>query len=324
MVDRTPSGVLCCGNIVHDTLVRPVDRLQWGTATWIEEIRPSLGGNGAATSYTLAKLGVPVRLLSMVGSDAFGEELLGRLSAAGVDVGAITRSTAPTAATIVLVQSSGERLFLHRPGSSSEAFREPVEFTPSVLQGMSHFHLANVFGLPLLRPQAADTLKRARDCGLTVSLDTGWDSRGRWIEDLGPCLPFLDLLFVNESEAQMLSGRSTTEEAAATLIGLGARRVAVKLGAHGCAVFGEGNVIRVPSYPIQVVDTTGAGDCFAGGYLAALARGLSHETAARYGNATGGLSASHLGGVDGIRSWHGTNEWMREMGGEPFRTSGPE
>jgi sugar/nucleoside kinase (ribokinase family) len=303
-------GILCAGNIVHDTLVRPVDRLQWSTTTWVEEIHASLGGNGAATSYTLGKLGVPVRLLSIVGSDAPGNELLRRLESAGVDVSRVTRSEAPTAATIALVHSGGDRLFLHRPGASGAAFRESIQFTPEILRGISRFHLANVFALPLLRPHAAETLRRAKTAGLDTSLDTGWDALGRWMEDLGPCLPSVDVLFVNESEARMLSGRSGIEEAAAALLDSGAGRVVVKLGAQGCAVFTGGEEFRVPAFPIEVVDTTGAGDCFAGGYLAALARGLSHGSAARYGNAAGALSASHLGGVDGILSWEEMERWM--------------
>ncbi len=306
----SPRGVLCAGNIVHDTLVRPVDRLQWSTTTWVEEIHASLGGNGAATSFTLGKLGVPVRLLSMVGSDPSGDELLRRLESAGVDVSYVTRSEAPTAATIALVHHGGDRLFLHRPGASGAAFREPIEFTPEILRGISHFHLANVFALPLLRPHAAETLRRAKAVGLATSLDTGWDALGRWMEDLGPCLPSVDLLFVNESEARTLSGRSSIEEAAAALLDSGAGRVVVKLGAQGCAVFAGDEEFRAPAFPIEVVDTTGAGDCFAGGYLAALARGLSHGAAARYANAAGALSASHLGGVDGILSWEEMERWM--------------
>lgn len=315
MDSETRRGILCAGNIVHDTLVRPVDRLAWGTTTWVDEIHSTLGGNGAATSFTLGKLGVPVRLLSMAGGDSLGDALLRRLESAGVDVSYVTRSEAPTPATIALVHPGGDRLFLHRPGASEFAFREPIEFSSGVLRGISYFHLANVFALPLLRPRAADTLRRARSAGLITTLDTGWDALGRWMEDLGECLPFVDVLFVNQSEARMLSGQTSVPDAAAALRGRGAGRVVVKLGAQGCAVYAAGKEFRVPAFPVEVVDTTGAGDCFAGGYLAALARGLSHESAARYANAAGALSASRLGGADGIVPWDEMERWMEFRGG---------
>src|ERR1700730_17653293 len=192
------SGVLCCGNLVLDILVRPVDTFPWGTTTLVESIEQHLGGNGASTSYTLGKLGVPVQLAGMIGADAFGDVLVRKLGSAGVDTRLIARSPAPTATTIALGNSSGNRMFLHLLGASAEAFSEPFEFTPEVTHGMSRFHLASVFGLPRLRPHTADLLRRARAAGLATSVDTQWDTRGRWMEDLALCLPFTDLLFMNE------------------------------------------------------------------------------------------------------------------------------
>src|SRR5579872_3477819 len=144
-------GVLCCGNLVLDILVRPVDQFSWGTTTLVESIEQHLGGNGASTSYTLGKLGAHVRLIGMVGADAFGDELVSRLAGAGVDTECITRSHAPTATTIAIVNAQGNRMFLHRLGASGEAFADPVTLTPALTNGITHFHLASVFGLPRLR-----------------------------------------------------------------------------------------------------------------------------------------------------------------------------
>ena len=83
------SGVLCTGNISYDIPVWPVDRFQWGTTLWVEEIDHSLGGNGANTSYTLAKLGTPVRVYGMVGSDEQAAHIKTVLNEAGVDTAGI-------------------------------------------------------------------------------------------------------------------------------------------------------------------------------------------------------------------------------------------
>ncbi len=310
-----PRGVLCCGNMVHDILVRAVEQFVWNTTTWVESIEQHLGGNGASTAYALGKLGVPVRLLSMAGRDSFAESLLARLAGAGVDLGFVARAGGPNATTVALVHPGGARLFLHRVGASAQAFAEPPDLTAQVLEGVSHFHLGNPFALPLLRQHAAETLRRARAAGLTTSLDAGWDARGRWSADLGPCFPLTDLLFVNEEEARRLAGAAESSDAARRLRELGAAIVVVKLGGAGCAVFSAETELHVPAFDVPVVDTTGAGDCFAGAFLAALHHGRTLEEAARLANAVAALTIQQLGATEGVRGYEETEAWMASFGG---------
>jgi len=305
-------GVLCAGNMVYDIVVRPVESLAWNTTTWVDSIEPHLGGNGASTTYTLGILGVPVRLLAAAGRDSFGDSLLNRLVRAGVDVSAVARSRAPTATTVALVNARGERFFLHRAGASREAFAEPVTFPPEVAGELSHFHLANPFALPHMRRQAGEVLQRARAAGMTTSVDTGWDQYGRWMEDLAPCLPYTDLLFPNEDEARHLTGLDNVAAAAARLRELGAGSVIVKQGGAGCTVFTAEGSFRVPAFEVQPQDTTGAGDCFVGGFLAALHRGRDWEEAARFANAVAALSVQRLGATTNLRSFEETEAWMAE------------
>jgi sugar/nucleoside kinase (ribokinase family) len=303
--------ILCCGNISLDILVRPVEQFHWGTTTWVDSIEQNLGGNGANTSYTLGMLGVPVRLLGLVGGDAFGERVLSILRSAGVDLSLVGRSQAATTTVVAVVNGEGNRLFLHQVGSSAEVFPEPIVFTAPMLDGVSHFHLANLFALPSMRRTAPESLRRAREAGLTISLDTGWDARGRWIEDIAGCLPYADLLFMNLDEAQRLSGCADGEQAARRMQSLGARDVVIKLGASGCAVFTEKGVDHFPGFEIDAVDTTGAGDCFVGGYLSAIAQGASYAEAARFANGVGAMSVQSLGAVTGIRGRAETEDWLR-------------
>ncbi len=294
-----------------DILVRPVVEPGWGKTTWVDTIEQQLGGNGANTSYTLALLGVPARLMSVIGADAFGDKVLGILQSSGVDTSSIERSTEPTPTTVVLVHTDGKRALLHRPGASRHAFDSPIEFGPEVTAGCTRFHLANVFPLPKLQPHAADLLRRARASGLSTSIDTGWDAQGRWMAILGDCLPHTDLLFVNEDEAKQLTGSDDPERAAEILQRHGVRDVVVKLGAVGCLV-ASSRTFHVPAFSVPVVDTTGAGDCFAGGFLAALQRGFNYEDAARFANAVGALSVQALGGVTGLRTFEQTLRWIAE------------
>lgn len=295
-------GVLCAGNIVYDVLVRPVEEIRWGATTWVERIEPHLGGNGASTAVTLARLKVPVRLLSAVGPDPFGRFALDTLREAGCDVSRVTKASSQTATSVALVNAVGARSFQHCPGASREVFLAPIPFHADLTSKHKHFHLANIFGLPGLRAHGGETLRRAKAAGLSTSLDTGWDSKGEWLAVLGACLPHLDLLFVNEDEARMLTGSGDPAGASAFFMERGVSVVVIKLGEHGCAVFGFGQPLFIPAVGVEVVDTTGAGDCFVGGFLAGLHAGLNWAEAARWGNAAGALNVTSLGGSAGIPS----------------------
>ncbi len=305
-------GVLCAGSICFDILMRPVDDLQWGTSTWVDEFIEDLGGNGGNTAYTLAKLGTPVRLLSMVGSDSQGERVTARLREAGVDLSLVERAEGLTTTTVCIVNSDGNRFFLKRLGVSHETFAQPIEFTRSLIGSHTHFHMANLFSLPNLSRHGAKILRQAREAGLSTSLDTGWDPEQRWIERVGPCLQYTDLLFVNQEEAEMLTGSTEPETVALSLRRHGVRDVIMKLGAGGCAVLTHEGSHYVPGVSVDVVDTTGAGDCFAGAFLTALYRGESYAEAARFANAVGAMAVEKLGAVAAVQSFEDTMQWIKD------------
>lgn len=308
IVIRRLDGVLCCGNICYDIPVWPVDSIQWGRSVWVEDISFSVGGNGANTSYALAILGTPVRLTGMVGRDAHGDAILEVLQRAGVESD-IRRTDAPTTSTVVLVQTSSDRSFIHRPGASRDVTADMLTFA---VPGYSHFHLANPFSLPRIRQTAGAVMAAARAAGLTMSLDTAWDANGRWMKDIGPCLPHTDLLFVNDTEAEMLTGSDDPHKAVSILREQGASDVVVKLGPRGCLVFAGTDSWETPAFPVAAKDTTGAGDCFVGAFLASLHRGLTYPQAARVANAVGAMNVQHLGAAQGVCSWEQTETWMRE------------
>ena len=276
----------------------------------MESIEQQLGGNGANTSFTLARLGIPARLLSAVGDDAFGERVLAMLGSQGVDTRWIERSPLPTPTTVALVRADGVRALLHQPGAGREAFSLPPELKPEIVEGCTHFHLANIFALRNLQAHAADLLQRAKRKGLRTSMDTGWDAQSRWMRVLGDCLPHTDLLFVNEDESKELTGAADPVAAARIFQGHGARVVVVKLGAEGCLVADGPEHFHASAFRVPVVDTTGAGDCFVGGFLAALQRGYGLRDAARFANAVGALSVQALGAVTGLLTYEGTLEWL--------------
>jgi sugar/nucleoside kinase (ribokinase family) len=304
MPHNTRVSVCVCGNVVFDILIRPVEELRWAATTLVESVSQQLGGNAGTTSYTVAKLGVPAFVVTLTGRDAEADTVLARLESAGVDTSRVIRTDVSTSVAISLVNRAGERALLYQLGASA------AEFPSFPIEGAQHFHLAAVFRMKHLRTAAPAVLQQARTLGMTTSVDTQWDTEGEWMKVLAPSLPSTDLLFVNEDEARMLTGHSAPEPAARTLRDAGARTVCIKLGAKGCEVFGEGFAFPSPGFRVDAVDSTGAGDCFSGSYIAGLHRGLSHEQAARVANAVGALSVQRLGATAGVLDWDDTLRWI--------------
>lgn len=291
--------VLVVGNLVLDLVAWPVDRIRWDGTVWVEKLVKSVGGNGANTSYTLAKMGVDVALAGAVGRDAEGEDLLSILRGVGVDVGGVKKVALPTPTTMALVKRGGSRAFVHRPGASREALKKLVS-----MRGFSHLHVANPFAVPALRVLAPEFLKKAKAAGMTTSMDTGWDSRGEWGKVVHPCLEHVDVLFVNEEEAKLITGAKSWKAAIGLLP---ASHVVMKRGSKGAVVDGQ----TVLAYPVQAIDTTGAGDVFAGAFLAAWTRGNSLVGAAGFANAAAAMSVLELGSVAGVRGYAETLRWQK-------------
>ena len=288
------SRVVVCGNTVEDHLVRPVgNALGWGKTTLVEEILTTTGGNGANTSYTIANLGMPVTLLTLLGPE---RRVLQRLERAGVDTSRVEEVPLPTSVSIVLVHAGGHRAFLYQLGASAGTFRKPL----SLPEDAAHFHLASVYRMPDLRTAAPGFLRTAKEAGLSTSVDTQWDTEGEWLAVLAPSLPYTDLLLVNEDEGRMLTECDDPREMALALRDAGARDVVVKLGPRGCFAMTSEGEFHSPAHEAIVVDTTGAGDCFTGGYLVARLRGGSHREAAEFANHIGARAVSALGATQGL------------------------
>lgn len=303
------------GNLVRDTVVSPVNEIVFGGTVWVDQMVASLGGNGANTAFGLATLGAKVSLLSACGDDEAGEACVRELQQAGVRTVFAARMGHSTARTIALVKPDGERAFLHHPGVNRVALDGPLEFHLCSLPAGEpwHYHLANPFALPAFRAHAAQTLNRANHLGATTSLDTGWDSKGQWLEDLAPCLPLVDILFLNDREGEALTGEREAGRMVSALRRLGARRVVLKLGEQGCLVSDDDDREVIPAFRVVAIDTTGAGDAFVAGFLAALRNGMTPIEAGSFANAVGALSTTAAGAVSGLLSFEKTLAWMRDQ-----------
>jgi sugar/nucleoside kinase (ribokinase family) len=147
-----------------------------------------------------------------------------------------------------------------------------------------------------LRPGLKSLLTRAHRAGLTTSIDPGFDPLDRWERDLIDTLEEADLFFPNEVELQAITG-SDDPACALRALDNGRTQTLAKLGRQGCMTLLQGRAVRIPAFPVQPIDTTGAGDSFNAGFLHKWLSGGDTLEAARFGAACGALSTLGLGGT---------------------------
>jgi sugar/nucleoside kinase (ribokinase family) len=134
-----------------------------------------------------------------------------------------------------------------------------------------------------------------------IVLDTAWDSSGRWLKLLAPCLKYVDYFVPSYEEAVQLSGKTEPEEIAREFLEYGIPVVAIKLGERGAYVQTRDHPgIYIPPFEVKAVDALGAGDCFVAGFVTGLVKGWSLEQTARFACATGAMCVTALGATTGI------------------------
>jgi ribokinase len=263
--------VLVVGSANADLIVAAKRRPAGGETVLGGDTEVLPGGKGANTAVAAARLGADVALLGAVGDDAHGRLLLDSLSTSGVRTDFVRVVDRPTGLAFITVTPDGENSILVSPGANS-ALR-PEDVTPAVAGARV---LVASLEIPL------DTV----DAAITTAAAAG----ARTILNLSPVatvprstLAAVDVLLVNQHEAAWLLGGSgdasvvRTSELSA-LLDLGPRAAVVTAGAHGAVVVEPTGTSEVPSPQVEAVDTTGAGDAFAGALAHALGRDDSTDS----------------------------------------------
>lgn len=308
--------VTCIGILVADVVGKPVDYFpERGKLALLDRIELHTGGNAANTGISLAKLGVQTAVIGKVGDDGFGDFLVRRLEQHGIDAGGVARDNQmATSATMVLGHSDGERTFLHYIGANATLRYEDIDLDRVL--GSKIVDIAGALVMPALDGEpTVRLLKQAQEAGVITALDTVWDSQGRWMDVVGPCLPYVDYLMPSYEEARMLAGgREAPAEIARFLQDRGARTVGIKMGAQGVYLrTADGTEIHVPALPVQAVDALGAGDAFLAGFFAGLVRDWDLERCLRFGNAVGACCVTALGATTGVRSFEETEAFLQQF-----------
>ncbi|GLY50650.1 carbohydrate kinase family protein [Lentzea sp. NBRC 102530] len=285
--------LLVVGDANPDVLVfgAPAAPAYGQAETLVEQGVLALGGSAAIVAHGAARLGLSVGLAAMVGRDAAGDFVLDALQDAGVDISACIRhESLPTALTVCLNRSGGDRAILTAPGCLAEFGAEHV---PDV--EARHVHAASYFLQPRLAAGLPEVLRRAPG---STSLDTNDDPSGNW--KVPPELVrHCTFVLPNRAEAVALT---RAEDPLAAFADLGTTPV-VKNGGDGCEALLGGERITARPPVLEPVDTVGAGDSFDAGFLAGWLHDRDLASALALGAAAGALSTRGAGGTATQPTW---------------------
>jgi sugar/nucleoside kinase (ribokinase family) len=283
--------VAAVGVHVLDTHVIGIDSIPDGSdGQLVETIRVSPAGTAGGTAVVLSRLGAEVSSYGAVGTDPLGDTLLALLEREGVSTAGLVRKDGQqTSASVIPVRPNGDRPAWHCIGANGA-------LTLDDLPSFAGFDVVHLGGPEFLGGEAAgQLLAAARSAGARTSLDVlapGDPDMLAWIAD---ALPHADFLLPNDEQVLGFTGASSLADGARQLVERGVGCVAVTQGARGALVVTADEVVEVPAYDVEVVDTTGCGDAFSAGFLRGVVLGGDLAAAARLGCATAAQVAQGLG-----------------------------
>lgn len=308
--DMKQYDIVTVGQMVFDVVIKPVDRKpDPGECLILDSLNFYTGGCTLNTSVVLAKLGARIALIGQIGNDIGGQYLAGECRRLGIGTAGIkVRNDLNTTTCVVMVASNGERCFFYRPGTTEKISLNDINWR--IIQKTDCVHLAGIMKLyaldvPLL-------LKKLRKIGKIITMDVDYDSEGKWSERIEPCLKYLDVFMPSLDEARFITGRKTPEEIARFLLKAGVRTVVIKLGEKGSFYMQAGGRSEyVMPFKVKLVDATGAGDAFCGGFLARFIKGAAIGECCRWGNTCGALAVTRMGASAGVENLKQVKRFLR-------------
>ncbi len=257
----------------------------------------TLGSSAVIFACGAAHLGLKTAFIGKVGADIFGAFMIEEMIKRGIDTSGVTADPLIKTGFSVILTTHRDRAILTYPGSIPELKFEDIDF--QLVGKCRHLHLSGFFLLDQLRPNVYFLLKKAKDLGLTVSLDTNFDPKEQWDSGLLDCLPLIDVFLPNEREALEITRETTLEEA----IGKLAKTIpliAIKKGEEGALVFEKGKLIaKQAALPVDFVDAVGAGDSFDSGFIYGYLNEWPPERSLQLAVICGSLSTRAAGGTSG-------------------------
>ena len=285
-----------------------------------KDLSITLGSSSAIFAHNLACLGNKVGFSSTIGSDPFGEICVKRLAECGVDVSQVRKLSGKTTGLSVILPQRKQRFILTYPGTMFDMSERDLDL--GYVFSAKHLHVSSYFLHKTLRPQLINIFRKAKETGLTTSLDTNDDPEDRWSSAIQLLLKYTDILLPNEREACKLAQVSDVERAAEVL----SQKVPVlviKRGSQGAMARAAKEKYTAFPPVVDIADPVGAGDSFDAGFIHEFIRGSKIEDCLKFGNVAGALSVTRSGGTEAFRDAQHRQAFLRthSLGGGTRRAS---
>jgi len=263
---------------------------------FVKDVEVHPGGSAANTIVGLSRLGMKTGYIGKVGKDEDGKFLLEDLKREGVDTHNVIVEDGRTGNALILVDDNGNRAIIVDPGVN-----DTIRFDEIDLDFVSKFKVLHLtsFICKLSDESFKSQKKLVKMFEGYISFDPGIIYAQRGIDELKPILTHVDVLLLNKIEIEELTGLNY-RDGASELISMGISVVVVKLGEDGCYITDGNKEMSIPSFKVEVVDTTGAGDAFNAGFLYGFLKGKDLEECGRLGNLVASKCIQKLGARAGL------------------------
>lgn len=296
--------VLCIGVVLADLPLGPIDEDLFNKeTTMVSTMNLTTGGDALNEAIVLSRLGRRPALMGHIGADMLGDLIVSRCRLEGVDHSNLKQDPEmETRINVVIVGTDGQRHFIKTQNSSSRSFRED-EINYEAIKNSKAISLASLFSSKLRDVGTIlKILKTAKENQVITFADMVPMTGGETWKDIKEALPYLDYFLPNLEEAVLLTGLEEPDEIADFLLQCGVKNVIIKLGKSGCLIKNKQERFIIPAFPASAIDTTGAGDNFAAGFITGILEGMSLKKAGVFANAAAGVSTESVGATAGVKS----------------------
>lgn len=309
MSAQRPYDVLVVGELNVDIIVSGDVVPQFGQVEkLVDDVTVCAGASGAIFAACASRMGLRVLYCSVVGPDPFGHFMIEALRDVGVDTSHVRIDETIKTGVGIQLSTGHDRAMLTYLGSIAavSAMDVPAHF----YRLARHLHVVSPFLLTGLRSAMPEIMRAAREKGMTVSLDTNWDPSESW--EIGDLLEHVDLFLPNENELKAIAQCPDLIKAS-QIIKQRIPTLAIKRGSLGAMAVCANERASLPALKVDVVDTTGAGDSFDGGFLAGWLRGEPLEMCLALGVVCGSLTTTAVGGFNGQPTWDVAARLARQL-----------
>lgn len=298
--------VICVGAAVIDIPLQPVNKHVFDCESYpLNQINMTIGGDALNESTIISRLGHKVKLLTMVGKDVAGYYIIDHCMKNKIDTSGIkSRPDIDTSINVGLVTEDGERTFItNRQGSLWKL--EISDLDLSHIKDAKILSYGSFFNNPLLKDkELVELFKRAKEENMIITADMIKPRNGETFDDIKNSLSYVDYFFPNYDEAKLMTGKETIDEVADKILSYGVGAVIIKIGKKGAYIKRQNEeAFIVPAIKgVTAIDTIGAGDNFASGFITGLLEDKDIKQCAKIANCTAAISIQSVGATTGIKN----------------------